>query len=398
MQDFKYAALAQDLFSFRKLNDPAANFTSFGDSAINDRGVVAFSAAKASSSQLSGIYTSNGKKTTAVIEQSGLAPLFNDFAVPAIYAGSYSFGNEVEINTQGDVLFEAKASFSQVGGGSNSQVVDRLFLKKGDQFVKVGEIQSSNQAGIQQIATYTGVGLNDRDQVVYATDTTLRTPRQFGSTTIVFDGRAIAGGYSGPGAPTSRVYDPVITNDGSVYYAASGSAFTNGNVVTDISNIYRLAPGAQTPVALSPQRLDVSDLSANNRGDVVFSGSLASGESGLFQLNSAGIKRIGNSATNISVNDFDIVAYQPLQGSTPGGISITIPWLNNLTRSIIAPGDSLAGSTVSSIALDGINRSGQLAFVATFADGTSGVFRADPTLLKGSLAETKADLELAAIG
>lgn len=398
MQTLTSDLLGQNLFSFTKLTDSGLNFTNFGDAAINDRGVVAFSAAKASASQLSGIYTSNGRQTTTVIEQSGLADLFrnpvgNVGSVPSdAQSVQYSFGNDVAINNNGDVLFDAKANFL---AGTTNTTIDGLFLKKGTSITSVGGIQSFAQAGIRQTATFTGFGLNDSDQVVYGVDTTVNNGRQFENTQIVFQGSAIASGYNGPGAPSSRVYDPIITNNGPVYYASSGQTLNNGNV-TDVSNVYRLAPGATTPTALSPQRLTIEGLSANNSGTVVFSGSLASGESGVFQLNSSGsIKKISDSGTNPFINDYGIVAYQPAQGSTSGGISVTVPVLNNLTRSVIAPGDVLFGSTVSSVKLDGINRSGQIAFVATFSDGTSGVFRADPHLrlnLNQNLTFTGADL------
>ncbi len=385
MQTLTSDLLKQNLFSFTKLTDSGLNFTSFGDSAINNRGLVAFSAAKASSSSISGIYTSNGRQTSTIVEASTLPSIFGavNFQVPQGSQLQYSFGKDVEINSQGDVLFEAKAGFQSATTGSFS--VDRLFLASGGSFRQVGETQSFSNAGVAQTSAFTGIGLNDRDQIVYGVDTTVKAGgRQFENTQIVFNGRSIAGGYGGPGAPTSRVYDPVITNNGSVYYASSGQTLTNGTTITDVNNIYRLAPGATAPVALSPQRLTIEGLSVNNSGAVVFSAE------GVFQLTSSGgIKTISDTGTNPFVNDFSLVAYQPASG----GISVTVPILNNLTRSVIAPGDVLFGSTVKSVQLDGINRSGQIAFVATFSDGTSGVFRANPHVkLNQSLTQTGADL------
>lgn len=50
---------------------------------------------------------------------------------------------------------------------------------------------------------------------------------------------------------------------------------------------------------------------------------------------------------------------------------------------VITTGDSLFGSTVTSIdfSRQGLNNLGQVAFYATLADGTSGIFRADPQLV-----------------
>jgi hypothetical protein len=51
-----------------------------------------------------------------------------------------------------------------------------------------------------------------------------------------------------------------------------------------------------------------------------------------------------------------------------------------ITDKVIALGDTLFGATVVSLdfSTKGLNNSGQLAFLATFEDGTSGIFRANP--------------------
>jgi hypothetical protein len=51
-----------------------------------------------------------------------------------------------------------------------------------------------------------------------------------------------------------------------------------------------------------------------------------------------------------------------------------------VTNKVIATGDALFGSTVTSLygQTNGLNNSGQLSFYAALADGTEGIFRADP--------------------
>jgi hypothetical protein len=54
-----------------------------------------------------------------------------------------------------------------------------------------------------------------------------------------------------------------------------------------------------------------------------------------------------------------------------------------IANKVIATGDTLFGSTVTSLQFfnQGLNNLNQLTFSAAFADGGSGIFRADPVLL-----------------
>jgi hypothetical protein len=369
-------------FMFSRLTDLGNNhFTMLGGSDLNDKGVVAFSAAKASS-QLTGIYTSNGKKVTPVVEADRLPSLFADAQIenaPADAPRAYSFGNGVEINNKGDVLFEAKLTLPD--SRMYRSVVDRLFLKHGNTFTTVAETRGDQTpSSISNITTYTGFDLNDRDQVVYAIEN--RVISRYSNTRIYFNGQVIGSGDN-YGGPIRSVYNPAINNQGAVFFAQQGIAF--GTLTeTQASNIFRLDPGATNPVPVGNQPLHVGSFAVNDAGTIIFSGSLSSGESGLFQIDANTIKNLGAPTATEFINNRGTIAFQPSQGYPGSGIYVHS---GSKSTAVITPGDVLFGSTVSTVQLSGLNDKGQIAFTAQFSDGTVGIFRADPEKSKSNKKE-----------
>jgi hypothetical protein len=78
-----------------------------------------------------------------------------------------------------------------------------------------------------------------------------------------------------------------------------------------------------------------------------------------------------------AINDEGTVAF--LANLNTGGEGI-FTGSGSVTNKVIATGDTLFGSTVTQLFFynEGLNNTGQLAFFARLADGTSGIFRADP--------------------
>jgi hypothetical protein len=103
-----------------------------------------------------------------------------------------------------------------------------------------------------------------------------------------------------------------------------------------------------------------------------------------------------------AINDAGTVAF--LASLDEGGSGIfTGP--NPVTDKVIATGDSLFGSTVTSLGFNrfsskGLNNAGQLTFFAQLADGSSGIFRADPesTPKPQPVSEPASVLDLLAVG
>lgn len=168
----------------------------------------------------------------------------------------------------------------------------------------------------------------------------------------------------------------------------------------------------------------------NNRGIVVFRAAREGGDSGIFTANGNGILKIADRSDSFSwfahpcINNADSVAF--VAYPTAGGYGIfagngrqiiniadtytgfsqfaspsvndglAIAFKANLDgdqaifmatgstlNKVIAVGDCLFGSKVSSLVFSsgGFNNAGQIAFYACLADGTSGIFRADPVIL-----------------
>ena len=81
-----------------------------------------------------------------------------------------------------------------------------------------------------------------------------------------------------------------------------------------------------------------------------------------------------------SINNLgEVVFIAGLEGSQGDGIFIGP---DPVANKVIFYGDSLHGNPVLTIGLsqDSLNDKGQIAFLAFFQDGASGVFRADPSL------------------
>lgn len=369
-------------FTFTKLADTGNDFTSFGNIALNNQGVVAFSAGK-QGSELTGIYTSNGQGITTIADLDTLSTLLGDVQ-PALLVGppsstetpkSYFFDGNFAINNVGNVFFGAGVNFPPTQNGYYQSASKRLFLTQGD---TINLVRSADDviggSSFSTTNSYAGLGVNDRGQTVYSIETTDVNPRRYTHITVFVDGRSIASGYIGPGAPTSQVYSPVINNQGTVFYAESGSVASNSSEV-DVTNIYKLGSEDSKPVAVG-QRLSATSLAANDRGTIVFSGSIPSGKSGIFEIDDGVITTVSDRSGKAKINNFGEIAFQP----SPSGTDATGIFTTSgaATEKVIAPGDPLLDSTVTKVQFGGLNDLGEVAFVAELADGTKGVFRADP--------------------
>ena len=124
-------------------------------------------------------------------------------------------------------------------------------------------------------------------------------------------------------------------------------------------------------------------LSLNDEGTLAFAASLDDGNEGIFISNSGSLTTIANSSELFSSfsnpainNDGTVVFSAQLQTGEYGIFTGSDP----IADKVIAVGDELFGSTVTSLSFSkkGFNDAGQVAFLAGLADGTGGIFRADP--------------------
>ncbi|MER3590128.1 MAG: exosortase, partial [Mastigocladus sp. ERB_26_1] len=121
----------------------------------------------------------------------------------------------------------------------------------------------------------------------------------------------------------------------------------------------------------------------NNPGTVAFKGVLKEGGEGIFTVNNGTITTIADNSNafsffeNPTINDVGTVAFKGVLKD--GGLGIyTGP--DPVADKVIAAGDPLSGSTVTNIYFSnkGLNNNNQIVFYAILADGTGGIFRADP--------------------
>ncbi len=363
-------------FTFTALTDTANNFTDFGSIALNNQGVVAFSAAK-DASGITGIYTTDGQAITTIADLDTLPSLFTDLkpdpGETSITISNFLFnGNNLAINNIGNVLFSATANIQQPGTSTYyTNAYKRLFLSQGNTIQLVdsrSDYIGGSSFGI--INTYTGVGINDNGQIVYSEENQTSTPRIFTNSQIIQGKRIIDQGSRPPVGPPSQVSFPVINNQGTVFYNKSGYF---GDASSYINNIFRLGSEDSTPVAVSDQIQGVQSLAANDQGNIVFSGSLTSRETGLFRIDNGVITKVNDLSGNAKINNLGKIAFQPSQSGA--GIFVTS---GADIKKVIAPGDPLLGSTVADIKFGGLNDAGEIAFVASLTDGTKKIVRADP--------------------
>ncbi len=164
------------------------------------------------------------------------------------------------------------------------------------------------------------------------------------------------------------------------------------------SGIFTISDGATTTIADESGPFDflLGGTAINNAGTVAF-GAFPNFDDFLGGNGGGGIFTNSGGATTLiadntgpfatfgppAINDSGTVAFQATLDAEGVGI-FTGP--DPVTDKVIATGDTLFGSTVTSLSFarfdnKGLNNSGQLAFFAELEDGTSGIFRADPVML-----------------
>ncbi len=355
-------------------------FTNFGKIALNDAGKVTFAAGNENSSRITGIYRNHLRTNQTIADLAGLPQLFQDISPPA--PTTYDFGGNLVLNNADTVVFDAAVQLGGIGGAINNK---RLFLNQDRNNQKIAEGGDFGTSGFSQTVTFTDLQLNNLGQTLYTRNTNSQFGRTASGTTIVFEGKDIVSAGSAPGVPfREAVFSPVLNDAGSVFYGRSGTAFATRTEV-DANNIYRFDTGASAPVRLSDQVLNVSSLTANDLGKVVFSGSTGN-QSGLFLLDEGKITQIsdraeisarGGNFSNFLINNSNEIVFQ-LTAFEPNTTEI-VARIGSTNRRVIGTGDFLSGSTVDQVQLRGLNNAGQIAFSVNFTDGKQGIFRANST-------------------
>ncbi|MBD1931224.1 MULTISPECIES: DUF7453 family protein [Cyanophyceae] len=370
-------------FTFTKIADTSGLFDSFrgqgiggyepisATPAINNQGTVAFSAFLDAGGK--GIFTGNGTTTTSIANTNSLFGERPTEVYTLTELGSFS------INDVGNVAFSANFGTSGIFTSELKNVIEGAIGE--DSFTDVYSPSLNNVgtvAFLQAISRFSGLttilaGEESVDNVIAST--------RF---------------YTEP--PAAGVFEnisaPMINDQGTVAFSAD--VYQSDSFYDDLSSGIFTGNGTRdngeiitNTIADSNGAFNrFSDPSINNSGTVAFSAVLDAGLSGVFTGNGTTTTTIADSSGAFnsffgtpSINDFGTVAF--LAGLDAGGSGI-FTGNNPLKDKVIVTGDTLFGSTVQELSFyrEGLNNSGQVAFFASLANGTGGIFRADPIVVE----------------
>jgi hypothetical protein len=324
-------------YTFTRLEDSSGSFLRFGFASINDVGRVAFSAALDTDGDGimdgSGIFTSDGTTTTTIADNSGPFDLF----------GALSF------NDGGAVAFWASLDAGGNGIFTSDGTTTTTIADNSGPFSSFNSPSINNSGAVAFWASFDGGGTG-----IFASD---------GTTTTTIDDT---------NGPFSFLNLPSINNGGTVVFTGFLDAGGTG-----------IFAGSGGPVSTIVDDSGVFSFfnfpSGNDGGTVVFWARLDTGVFGIFTNDGTTVADTGGPFTNFTNPAINTVGSKAFQAFLTGGSGIfTGP--DPLGDKVIAIGDPLSGSTVTTVIFsrEGLNDAGQIAFVASLADDTQAVYRADP--------------------
>jgi hypothetical protein len=341
-------------YTFTKIADTGDGLANFGDApALNQGGTIAFLAHPADGRVRNCIYTGGGADLTTIACEGPLDISLSTF--PSIADdGTVAFVQSFRQTSQQILL----------GDGST---VTSLYATQGSFFTSFGDPY-----------------LNQSATVAF-----------WASTLILSNLEGIFRGDGGDPAIIARddVFDayrfgrfPALNDAGTVAYQLR---FFGPVFVTSVN----VGDGDTTTVLYSNQDgffVSFGNPVLNDAGVAAFFATLADGSSGIFSGDGGPLtidaqtgEQFQSFAENPALNNHGQVAF--LATLTGGGAGIFTADGTQI-QSVIATGDDLQGSTVTELHFfrQGLNDASQVAFMATLADGTSGIYRADPPSARAS--------------
>ncbi|MBD1931223.1 MULTISPECIES: DUF7453 family protein [Cyanophyceae] len=369
---FNFTKIADTNSSFSSFSNSNPNDNFFGSPALNNTGTVAFYAALDVGGE--GIFTSNGTTTTTVVDTNTTygnpsgEPLFNSFSSLSINdAKTVAFSTGLR-RSNTPIIFKGEDE-------TNFELVVVAGFREAVFFPSI-----NNAGNVAFLEEFTGVFVQ----------TSIRISNGGSIST-----RSCGGVFCQPIAPGvfESISIPMLNDAGTV--AFRGGVYQSDNESDIATGIFT---GNDNPFGSEPIITTIADTSGifrsfslpsiNNSGNVAFIAGLDTGSSGVFTGNGTTTTTIADSSGAFnsffgtpSINDFGTVAF--LAGLDVGGSGI-FTGNNPLKDKVIVTGDTLFGSTVQELSFyrEGLNNSGQVAFFASLANGTSGIFRADPIVVE----------------
>ncbi|MGL4498847.1 MAG: PEP-CTERM sorting domain-containing protein, partial [Planktothrix sp.] len=397
-------------FSFTKIADTNntlfSGFSYYRTGAINNKGNIAFFAFNSNSSTTedAGIYTGDGKEIATILNNDILAQLYPDpYFAPGAPSNPpparYSIRGSVDINDQNTVAFSANVSF--LGGYDNRQFI---LMSENGEIKNVGSYGSSAR---NSSTILIDLDLNNQNSLV--THFITSSVRESTDSIILYknigennqSSKIIAQGnfdnlYRG-GIISSRWTS--LNNQGNLAFA---STYKDLSVPSPYRQISLTDENSITSVMADIDFPQVH-LAINDHKEIVFASPISNDQgNGIFSLKNGAITNLVNydglfsRFESVDINNHGLVAFGATLDTGTKGIFIGA---DPFADKVITVGDSLFGSTITNLSFfgdKGLNDQGQIAFYATLADGTSGIFRADPS--KKSVPEPTSVLSLLALG
>jgi hypothetical protein len=337
-------------YTFTKIVDSNDGFfADFYPPAINGSGTVAFLANLDAGER--GIFTSDGVTVTTIADSSGS---FFSFGFPSINnTGTVAFGARLDAGGEG--VYTGNGRVVTTIADTNS-----MFSKFGNVGNNFPTINNSGTVAFQAV-------LDDTEgQGVFTSNN--------GTLTTIADSSS---SFSFLGHPIRYSYYPSINDTGAVAFGV----FTGFN-----RGILLNTGGTITTIVDDKGFIKLTDSGViNNKGTVAFQANpnFYAFVDGVFTVSRGAITTIADdrsSPFNLfgdpAINDENTVVFTAEGAGFRGIFTGADPVINK----VIATGDTLFGSRVTRVTSynKAVNNLGQIAFYAELADGTNGIYRADP--------------------
>jgi hypothetical protein len=306
-----------------------------------------------------------------------------------------AIGRFVSLNDEGTVAFKADMDF----GGT------RVFV--GPLFNTLFEVSPN----VTPTSAFGGTSINDveGDPVVAfqarfdAQNNGVWTGSAFGNVNSIYRGSALSfPSINNAGLVALSTTDTILVGDGGSLTALAtvgdGVTFFGDPMINDAMTVVVVAvlDGGQAIVTVDGRTTNVvADTTGrfdrfavfpviNDDNVVAFFAGLDNGSTGIFEAANGEVETVVNShgayesfGGFISLNNHGEVAFKAV---TDDGIEGIFTGANPTAHKVVTLGDALFGSSVTELDFyrEGLNDAGQVAFVATLADGTQSLVRADP--------------------
>ncbi|MBU7583963.1 MAG: hypothetical protein KAF91_13805 [Nostoc sp. TH1S01] len=331
-------------YTYTKIADTSnPNFTSFGRyPIINNAGNVVFAANLAPDGGATSIVIGNGGQTTTIAAANtsnvfslfGNVPVLNDLGTVAFRANLDSIGSSIFTINKGTV--NTIASSSTATGAFDEPKInnDNVILFAGSSNTGRAVFRSSGGktttiADTQgEISNFYGYTINDVGTAAFVTRLDVGGYALYLNTNGVSN-RLIY--TKDPYSPFSFLYTPAMNNLGTLVFKALRKIGGQGVFTTDGQSTVTIADNVSSFNFFENPAI-------NDAGKVVFKGVLKNGTLGIYT------------------------------GADP------------VADKVVAAGDKLFGSTVTDLYVSSksLNNNSQVVFYAKLADGTTGIYRADP--------------------